>query len=201
VYFYWDAPNPGLSLGGVDATGSGPTCRVSMDLVVPSTDASPNHSYPVLASAQTKQVNAGGGSVTNGSTKDSGSTEFEVTSPPSGGASGSGPTPSAFAGAASNGTSTGPTAAPTSAPSGTTGGSTSTGEATTTAGVLGAPAPPDAADATPSPANTTKAPPLTSRPPHAGSGGTILVAVILLVLLIALGGAYRAGALRTLLRR
>jgi hypothetical protein len=202
VYFYWDVPNPGLSLGGADATGAGPTCQVSMELVVPSTDAVPHHSYPVLASAQTKQVNTGNGSAAMGSTKDSGTSQFEVTSPPSQGSPGSAPTPSA----PSHGSTTASTPAPTGSTSGATGPSSGTGAAPMSSGAPGTSPSPGAADGSSSSTDNSKAPPLAIQPPHGpatgGIGGTILAAgAAFLALLLAAAWTYRTGRLRTPLRR
>jgi hypothetical protein len=195
VYFYWDPPNPALELGGVDATGAGPTCQVSVTLTVPSTDADPNRSYPVLASAQTKQVDAGNGSATTGSTKDSGSSEFQVTSSPAGGsvASSSPPIPrDSSPGAGSTAPVARSTPGTSESTSGTTGATTSAASSPSSApGTTSAPT-----------SGSSSIPPLAIEATRTGgSGGAIVVAAAVLAVLIVGGLVYRAGGLNVFRRR
>jgi len=167
--------------------------------VVPSTDAAPNRSYPVSAYAQTQQVNAGNSSAVMSSSKDSGDAQFEVTGPAPSDSAG-GPSPSS----PSHGTTTGPTGTSTGSTSAGGGPSPAASDAATSPGIPDSSASPDAGSSSGNGGTTT--PPLAVRPPATpagprGSGGTILLAVAVLALLVAAAWAQRTGRLRTLLRR
>lgn len=192
VAFFWDPSNRAMSLGQVDASGAGPTCQVSMDLVVPSSDAAPNHSYTVGGYAGTKQVNAGNASFVMGSSKDSGIAQFAVTGSAPASPGGSEPRQ-------------GSTPAPTGSTSGATGSASAAGTAATSSSPPGTSPSPDAAVSSPSSNDTGTAPPLTIQPPHppagGGNGGAILPAAVILALLAVATWMYRSGRFRTLLRR
>lgn len=199
VYFFWDAPNHATPLGGSDATGPGPTCQVSLQLTVPSTDADPNHSYAVLASAQTRQVAVGGsaGAVTS-STNDSGTSEFKVIDAQSQAPSGvSDTSPS------SRGASPGSTSAPVDRASNGTGLSSGAGVSALADAPSSSPSP-DAANGSASSAGL-QAPPLAAQQPHirptGGMGTAILAAVAALAITVASAWVYRSGRLRFILRR